>query len=352
MITIDGAQGEGGGQILRSSLSLSILTGTPVIVEHIRAGRSKPGLLRQHLTAVNAAAEICDAEVEGATLGSSYISFTPGKVRADTYIFDIGSAGACSLVLQTLLLPLLFGPERSRVKIDGGTHNQAAPPYEFLLHTFLPLLARMGGKVDLELVRPGFYPAGGGRIVADIHPAQRLAPLSLAERGPIEEVKVRAVVSALDPKIGRREVVAVCKDLGLPLGAGQVHEVPDPRGPGNVCQGLTRTAAVTVVQTTFGELGKRAEVVAAELAAAMRAWQEAEVPVDEHLADQLLLPLALAGEGELLTTAPTDHTLTNASVIRAFLGVDIGFRAEGERCRILVGPAAKGEERREVAVVA
>jgi RNA 3'-terminal phosphate cyclase (ATP) len=351
MITLDGAQGEGGGQVLRSALALSILTGTPVTLRNIRAGRSKPGLLRQHLTAVNAATEICGATTDGAELGATELRFVPGAVQPDTYIFDIGSAGACSLVLQTVLLPLLLAPARSKVKIDGGTHNQAAPPFEFLQHAFLPLLARMGAKVDLELVRHGFYPAGGGRIVADVHPTPKLTPLSLVARGPVTEVKVRAICSALAGSIGRREVVTVCKELGLPLGAGHVFEVPDPRGPGNLCQSLVAWEGGATVLTSFGERGKRAEAVAAELAAATQAFLKAEVPVDEHLADQLLLPLALAGEGELLTGMPTDHTTTNAAVIRAMLGVEIGFRPEGDRCRILVGPAARGEARWDVAVV-
>ncbi|HMV66140.1 MAG TPA: RNA 3'-terminal phosphate cyclase [Myxococcota bacterium] len=339
MQVIDGAAG--GGQILRSSLTLSVVTGQPVMVTNIRAGRSRPGLLRQHLTSVRAAAEICDAAVSGDELGSTEVQFVPGSVRPDTYVFDIGSAGACALVLQTVLLPLLRADAPSRVKIDGGTHNPAAPPYEFLALTFLPALARMGARVDLELVRHGFYPAGGGRLVADVRPGA-LTPLSVVEPGEPGPVEVRAIVSGLAPNIARREAVTCCRDLGLPLGAGKVVEVPDPRGPGNVVQARVSRGGVTTVLSSFGERGRRAEIVASDLVAAVRGFLDVAAPVDEHLADQLLMPLALAGGGELLTVAPTPHMVTNAEVIRALLGVPVRFVEDGPRCRALVGDAARG----------
>src|SRR2546428_9297761 len=160
MITIDGSFGEGGGQILRTALSLSLATGTPFRIENIRAGRKKAGLLRQHLTAVLAAAEIGAAEIEGATLGSTMLTFTPKSVRAGEYRFAVGTAGSGTLVFQTILPALLRASAATRVTIEGGTHNSAAPPFDFLDRTFLPLIRKMGATVSLKLERYGFYPAG------------------------------------------------------------------------------------------------------------------------------------------------------------------------------------------------
>jgi len=171
MIQIEGSQGEGGGQILRSALALSLITATPFCIENIRAGRAKPGLLRQHLTAVNAAAEIGSAEMIGASIGSTRLEFKPGKVRAENYSFAVGTAGSATLVLQTVLPALLTHSEPSTLTLEGGTHNPFAPPYDFLARTFLPLIARMGPRVTTHLERAGFYPAGGGRFTVSIEPA-------------------------------------------------------------------------------------------------------------------------------------------------------------------------------------
>lgn len=180
LIELDGS--EGGGQILRSALSLSMTSGQPLRIRNIRGRRSRPGLLRQHLTAVRAAAEICAAEVEGAELGSRELAFRPGAIRAGDYAFAIGSAGSCSLVLQTLLPALLAANGESRVRISGGTHNPLAPPADFLRDSWLPLLQRMGAEVDLELLRHGFVPAGGGELLARVRPA-RWRPLQLEQIG-------------------------------------------------------------------------------------------------------------------------------------------------------------------------
>src|SRR5262245_60443308 len=174
MEVIDGSQGEGGGQILRTALALSLVTGAPFRVEKIRAGRQKPGLLRQHLTAVTAAVEIGGAAVEGATLGSRELSFRPGSVRPGAYRFAVGTAGSAALVLQTVLPALLTATGPSTVVVEGGTHNPHAPPFDFLALAFLPLLARMGARAQATLDRPGFYPAGGGQLTVEITPAPAL----------------------------------------------------------------------------------------------------------------------------------------------------------------------------------
>src|SRR6185369_9596371 len=185
LVAINGAEGEGGGQVLRTALALSLITGTPFRIDNIRAKRKSPGLLRQHLTAVNAAAEVGGASVDGASLGSASLTFVPRAIRAGEYSFAIGTAGSTMLVLQTILLPLALADGNSTIELEGGTHNPAAPPFDFVQQAFLPLLRRMGAEVEIELVRPGFYPAGGGRIIVKIAPAKRLGRLEIESRGEI-----------------------------------------------------------------------------------------------------------------------------------------------------------------------
>jgi RNA 3'-terminal phosphate cyclase (ATP) len=185
ILTIDGSQGEGGGQVLRSSLAMSLVTGRPFVIENIRAKRSKPGLMRQHLTAVNAATEVSHAEVTGAAIGSARLEFRPGKVESGNYGFSVGTAGSTTLVLQTVLPALLLAEGESNLILEGGTHNPFAPPLDFLTKSYLPLLNRMGPKVSVDRmsVRPGFYPAGGGRFAVRIQPARQLGRLEIMERG-------------------------------------------------------------------------------------------------------------------------------------------------------------------------
>jgi hypothetical protein len=199
MIELDGAAGEGGGQILRSALALSMITGQPFRITRIRANRAKPGLMRQHLVAVQAAVQVSNASVTGAELGSSELSFTPGRITGGDYHFAIGSAGSCTLVLQTVVLALLYAQQPSTIRITGGTHNSMAPPVQFLQRTYLPLLARMGAQVDIELVRYGFYPAGGGEVIASVRPCKRLEPLVLMERGSPVAGYAEAFVAAFRP---------------------------------------------------------------------------------------------------------------------------------------------------------
>src|SRR5437762_121940 len=194
MLTIDGSFGEGGGQIIRTSLALSLITGTPFRIYNVRARRAKPGLQRQHLTAVNAAAEVGNAQVDGAQVGAREFTFRPGKVQPGAYTFDIGTAGSTTLVLQAILPPLMCAAEPSLVVLRGGTHNVHAPPYEFLARTFLPLIARMGPRVHVELVRYGFYPPGGGQFNVYIEPAAHLTPLELIARGEFKSRRARGLV--------------------------------------------------------------------------------------------------------------------------------------------------------------
>ena len=327
---IDGSQGEGGGQILRTSLALSLVTGQPFRLENIRAGREKPGLLRQHLTAVEAATTIGSAAVSGAALGSKTLEFRPGRVQAGNHRFAVGSAGSATLVLQTVLPPLLTAANTSTLTLEGGTHNPFAPPFDFLARCFAPLIQRMGPRLELELRRPGFYPAGGGKFHARIEPVKRLSRLELLQRGAIRQRCARALVSKLPAEVGERELEVVREQLGWAEQECRVETVPNPVGPGNALLLEIETEQVTKVFTSFGERGRPAEEVAREAAEAVGAWLGADVPVDEHLADQLLVPMALAGGGRFRTVKPSLHSTTNAQIIERFLPVKIGFEPDGE----------------------
>lgn len=362
MLEIDGSAGEGGGQILRTALSLSTVTGRPFRIVNVRAGRSRPGLARQHLTAVRGAREVCDGRVDGAEPGSTRVVFRPGRVRPAEYRFSTGGAGSCTLVLQTVLWPLVTADGTSTVVVEGGTHNPFAPPFDFMAGAFLPLVSRMGARVELVLERPGFYPAGGGRIRARIggagagrrgddgHPggddARRregrgLRPLVVDEPGEVRSLVGRAYLSALPGHVARRELDALAegaRELGLPAPGREVVEVDDPDGPGNAIVLELRRGRVTEIFTGFGRKGAPAEEVAAGVLEDLRAYLDTGAAVGAHLADQLLLPLALAGSGGFTTVEPTSHFRTNAEVVGRFL--DVRVRAEplaGGRWRVRVG---------------
>lgn len=327
MIMIDGSQGEGGGQILRTALALSLVTGRPFRIVKIRARRPKPGLMRQHLTAVAAAAEVGQAEVSGAAVGSPELAFTPRAARPGAYHFAIGTAGSATLVLQTVLPALMLAAEPSELILEGGTHNPMAPPYDFLARAFLPLLGRMGPKVTATLERAGFYPAGGGRVAVRIEPAREMKPLELLERGAILARRARAAVSLLPTHIAERELKVVGAMLGWGPECLRVEQVQGSHGPGNVLTLEVESEHVTEVFTGFGQRGVPAEKVAGETVREAREYLAAPgAAVGRHLADQLLIPLALAGGGRFRTLPPTGHTTTNAEIVRLFLDVEIEFR--------------------------
>ncbi|MDA0586733.1 MAG: RNA 3'-terminal phosphate cyclase [Planctomycetota bacterium] len=344
MITIDGSMGEGGGQIVRSSLALSIVTGRPVTIENVRARRKKPGLKRQHLTALRAAARISMASVAGDELGSSRFEFTPGQLTAGDYHFDIGTAGSTMLVLQTILPALIVADGPSRVTFEGGTHNPMAPPFDFLQKAYAPLVERMGPKIKLALVRPGFYPAGGGRVEMAITPEPKLGRLDLMTRGKIVDRRVRAIVSGLPRSIAERECLTATRKLDWPEHYGSVEIVDSLRGPGNVVFVEVRSKNVTEVFTGFGEKTKRAEQVAEDAARQTRRYLKAGVPVGEFLADQLLLPLGIgaslgSGGGQFRTLELSRHSKTHIDVLREFLDIDVTTeQSETDHWKVTVSP--------------
>jgi len=336
VLTIDGSLGEGGGQVLRTSLALSLVTRTPFVIENVRARRKKPGLQRQHLTAVLAAAEVGAARVEGAELGSQRIVFLPRELRAGDFRFAIGTAGSTTLVLQTVLPALFAAPGPSTVDLTGGTHNPMAPPFDFLQHSFAPVLASMGAPLALEMRQHGFYPAGGGRCRAAVQPAA-WAPCELLTRPERPRIRARVVLARLPRQVAEREAAVLRSRLGLSADAIAIDEVA-AASPGNVVMLHLQLGQVTEVVTAVGERGLPAEAVAARAAGAAEALLGANVPVGEHLADQLLIPMALAGGGTFRTVRPSQHTTTNAWVIERFLPVAFTMVEDGAACRISVGP--------------
>lgn len=334
MIRIDGSTGEGGGQMLRSALSLSLVTGKAFRMENIRAKREKPGLLRQHLTAVLAACEIASALVEGATLGSKTLTFTPGSVRSGNYHFAIGTAGSGTLVFQTILPALMTASGRSEITIEGGTHNMQAPPLDFLEKAFLPVINSLGPKIEIRLEKYGFYPAGGGRFIATIEPCERLSPIQLLERGEIERRSAVAIVANLPRSIAQREIDTVVKLLNWDAGSLQIVETRNSIGPGNVVLVELASTNVTEVFCGFGRIGASAESVASEATDAIRSYLVSGAVAGEHLADQLLLPFALAGGGAFTAEKLNLHSRTNMEIIRSFLRVDFVTSQEGALTKI------------------
>lgn len=323
MLTIDGSFGEGGGQILRSSLALAMVTGRPFRIEKIRAGRDRPGLMRQHLTAVTAAARISQAEVTGADIGSTALEFRPGRVAPGVYDFAIGTAGSTTLVLQTVLPALLTAGGPSRLTFEGGTHNPFAPPFDFLDRAFLPLVNRMGPQVTATLRRPGFYPAGGGAFDVAIEPAPALAGFELLERGEITCRRARILHAHLADHVARRECDLLKAQTGWDETCFVIEPAAGSRGPGNVVLIEIDAEHVTEVFTGFGEVKRSAEAVATHALQRYQRWLKAGVPVGVYLADQILLLMALAGRGRYVTQPLSRHATTHVELIRRFAEIDV-----------------------------
>ncbi len=321
-IDINGAAGEGGGQVLRTSLSLSVITGQPFRIYDIRARRKQPGLRPQHLACVRAAAQLCDADLAGDSVGSMELTFAPGALCSGNYHVDIGTAGSTTLVLQTVLPPLLFADSPSQVRIVGGTHNPMAPSVEFLKHTFLPQLARMGAAVNLHVEGVGFYPEGGGVIVADITPVSDWKPYVMEAWHGIETIRAVATPSKLPEHIAERELAVIQRKMGLSEEALETRYV-EGLGTGNVAQIFAQGREITEVFTAIGQKGISAEKVATTVARELQAYRRAEAPVGEHLADQLLLPMAIGAGGRFRTGRPSLHATTNIAIIQQFIDVDI-----------------------------
>lgn len=321
MIEIDGSEGEGGGQILRSALALSILTGRQFKLINIRARRPKPGLAPQHLACVRAAANICSGQYKGGTIGSSVVVFEPGECKSGQYFLGVNTAGATPLILHTVYLPLaLRGAGESRLTITGGTHVKAAPCYHYLETTWAGFLRNMDIEIDLEMVRPGFYPRGGGEIRATIRPCAEVRPLHLTTSPVLTTAGGFGAVADLPESISKNMVRRLTHKLKM---AGVESHIPQEtwaNGPGAVAGVLFRQAPVPPLFFALGERGKPAEAVADEAIEQAIAFKESGCPVDPHAADQILLPLAFAtAPSEYRTSEVTQHLLTNIETVRRFV---------------------------------
>lgn len=338
MIEIDGSMGEGGGQVLRTALTLALCQGESLHLSRIRANRPKPGLRRQHMAAIQAAMAISQGEAEGVVLGSGEIRFTPGRVCPGEYRFSIDSAGSTTLVLQTVLPALLQAQASSSLVLEGGTHNPLAPPFDFLQRAFFPLVERMGPRIHSRLERPGFYPAGGGRFRVQIQPCARLQPLHLPHRGAVRAHRATALIAGLPGHIAQRELAVVAERLGWSRADLVPRHLEATSGPGNVLLLEVEAEQLTEVFTAFGIKGVAAELVAERAVREVQAYLAAPVAVGEHLADQLPLIMALAGSGSFTTLTPSSHCRTNLAVIRRFLDLPIRLEPmDQEVWRIAIG---------------
>lgn len=337
-VVIDGSAGEGGGQVLRTSLALSAATGRPVVIEHVRAGRQKPGLQPQHLAAVKAVARLCDGDVRGAERGSTRVELRPGTVTHEDRVVRIGTAGSATLVAHAVAPALLVTPGRSRLAVEGGTHNPLAPSFDHVDLAFVAALRALDASITASIEEAGFVPEGGGRVVVEVAGGSFAAPPSswlLPGAARVERVIVW-LGRSLPDDIAAREVAVVRAAFGEDV----VADVRRCQNTGNavsiVCRGVE--SGVVDVVTALGARRRAAEDVAAEAVAEVRAHVASGVSVGPHLADQLLLPLALGAGGRFLTVTPTLHTTTNARVIEQFLDdVGIDFEEVGDgRCVIAV----------------
>ncbi|MCU4638951.1 RNA 3'-terminal phosphate cyclase [Acinetobacter courvalinii] len=323
-IQIDGSQGEGGGQILRTALALSMITGQAFELINIRAGRKKPGLMRQHLVCVQASQHISQAYVEGAELHSQRLYFAPQHVQSGKYQFQIGSAGSTTLVLQSLLPALLLQNEASELTISGGTHNPLAPTADFIEQCFLPVLEKLGIAVEFKLNKAGFFPIGAGEIQIKIQPWQHRNKLNLLDRGTLQTTKAFAAVLNLseEAQIAQRELATLNKRLKLDT-QQQFHL-------NGISQGNTVYVKVEhqhhiQLFTALGEMRKSAEQIANHLAEQVKQYIASQAAVDEYLADQLLLPLVLGQGGEFTAQCISEHTRTQAVMIEKFIDCGIEF---------------------------
>ncbi|OGW52725.1 MAG: hypothetical protein A2Z60_05425 [Nitrospirae bacterium RIFCSPLOWO2_02_42_7] len=360
-IKIDGSYGEGGGQILRSALALSIILSRPIEIINIRKGRKKGGLQPQHLTCVNACRDISGAYVDGNEIGSTTLRFNPKGIKSGSFMFDVaekrGSAGSTSLVLQTLLPPLIlskFGdtspvfPKKigevspsyhTRLTIKGGTHVPWSPPFHYLKEIFLPVIEKMGCNVRLSIDKWGWYPKGGGIVHADINPVPKLKGITLNDRGKLIRIYGLSVVSNLPLSIAERqrsEGVKVLKDLTNDI---DIDVVTSPSiGKGTFFFIIAEYEGIKTGFSSLGAIGKSAEDVTREACKDFLDYHKAEGAVDPHLADQIIPYIALAdGPSSFTTTKITRHLITNIWTVKQLMNINIKIEGkEGEKGRVVL----------------
>lgn len=345
MIKIDGSYGEGGGQILRTAMAFSCITGTPFEIYDIRRGRKRPGLNPQHLTGVRAAQAISNADVSGCELGSQKLSFSPKEVKGGEYVFDVsetkGSAGSVTLVLQAILPPLAKAGRRSKVAVKGGTHVEWSPSFHYMRDVLIPFLSKMELKTGLEIEKWGWYPIGGGKAILSVGPYKKISPVNILERGRLVRLSGVSAVSNLPFSIAERQ-----RDHGnwLLKGAGlcaNIETINSPSiGKGSFFFLMAEFQNIKVGFSALGEMGKRAEDVAAEAVRQFIEFFSSEGALDPHLADQVVPYLSMCTAPSAFTTSRiTRHLLTNVWVTQKFLPVKIEVEGrEGGFGTILIRP--------------
>ncbi len=348
-VLIDGGFGEGGGQILRTSLSLACVTGKRLHMENIRANRRNPGLARQHISCVHAVRDITNGTCSEAELGSQVLDFEPGKITGGKFSFDIGSAGSASLVIQTILPPLFLTEKPSTVTVSGGTHNPMSPPYDFFEQVFLPAIAQGGFNVKCQLLKHGFFPAGGGKIKIDVQPWSKESASAIDFCQPVEKFKISAIVytARLPNHIADRQRGLFLKSalaftdaskmrLAQPLRFEDIElaDVTDSDGPGNCVMILLSGQDLRTIFTAFGERGKPSEKVIREVVDLTTEFLKSEAAIDHFLADQLLIYMAMGDCGSFTTDKLSSHLRTNIEVIKKFLPVDFSIEQQKNALKI------------------
>ena len=334
-VFIDGSTGEGGGQILRTSLALSCITGKSLHIENIRAARRNPGLAKQHLSCVQAACQICNGKCQGAAQSSKVLDFQPKPVRSGDFHFDIGSAGSATLVIQTILPALFLADKPSTITVTGGTHNPLAPPFDFVCETFLPAIATAGFQGNCKLIKHGFFPAGGGKITFDIRPWQKRPHqiINLCEPGKEVQIHARIYTAKLPSHIGPRQQKLLLQS-GLNIQDAEHIEVTDSDGPGNCVMIRLCDGRGTTVFTAFGMRGKPSRDVVGEVVNLAEDFLVSGAAIDRFSADQLLIYMAISKAGYYTTNELSSHLLTNMEIIKKFLDVNFSMEQDAGVYRV------------------
>jgi len=339
-VFVDGSTGEGGGQILRTSLALSCITGKRLHIENVRAARRNPGLAKQHLSCVQAACQICNGKCQGASQRSKILDFQPGPVQSGDFHFDIGTAGSATLVIQTILPALFLADRPSTVTVTGGTHNPLAPPFDFICETFLPAIATAGFYGNCKLIKHGFFPAGGGKITFDVQPWQKKPHqiINFSEPNERFEIHARIYTAKLPAHIAERQRKLLLQS-GLNIQNVEYIEVTDSDGPGNCAMVRLCASDHTTVFTAFGMRGKPSRNVISEVVNLAKDFLAGSAAIDRFLTDQLLIYMAISKAGSYTTNELSTHLLTNMEIIKKFLDVNFLMEQDAQLCRVSCHPA-------------
>lgn len=326
MLEIDGSYGEGGGQILRTAVALSVLTGKTVEIKNIRANRPNPGIKPQHYVAIESIKELCQAETKGLEIGSSHLEFSPGEIRGGSYKFDIGTAGSITLVFQACLLCAVKTHEQIKIKVIGGTDVKWSPSWDYFEHVFLPLLKKMGLLVNSRLIRRGYYPKGGGEAELTIEPSAGIKPLKLDKKQEYSSVDGIIHIGNLPDHVSTRMKHAAIKtlvknNLESSITVDEVRSLST--GTGITLWSKSKDAVLG--STVLGERGIPAEKIGETAAVELVNEIVLGVTLDVHAFDQVLPYMAVACESEVSSCVVQNvsgHAGTNMWLVKQFFDVD------------------------------